>query len=633
MEKVADALSDVKTQLPLPSTSSPRAPDAPRRRNGFYALGALALIGYLASQHCNTASDGQQQHHGADGRGRSGNFTRPDVPAIRSGAYTAAGDGARNPAYLVEATHGAVATENVVCSDTGVSVLKDGGNAVDAAIAACLCIGTQNMFSSGIGGGGFMTVRVPTPDGASEVFTIDFRETAPSRAWKDMYVGRPEAARYGGLSVGVPGELRGLQEAHQRWGKLPWKRLVEPAAALAHASPVGKELGKRLPWFEEYILSMPEWSALYAPNGTLLKEGEVLRQTNLSRTLYTIASEGADAFYSGPIAESLVARIQHTGGIMALEDLANYTPKINKALEGSYRGYKIHTTHAPTSGPVLLHMFNLAERLDIANVDDVGLQTHFRVECMKYGFAARTRVCDPAFNDDPRRINIIPTAKFADAIYVNISKDSTHDASYYNPIYDVPMDHGTMHISTYSKDGFAVSLTSTVNLIFGSLLIDPATGVLLNDEMDDFSIPGVPNAFGLWPSPYNFPAPHKRPLSSTVPTIIEDDAGEFKLALGGAGGSRIFGAVFQTILNALDGELDISAAIEHGRVHDQLFPPIVDVDDGLGREVVDALVQRWHNVTVSDMYGVKAVVNGVMRIGDSIFAASDSRKNGIAAGW
>jgi gamma-glutamyltranspeptidase/glutathione hydrolase/leukotriene-C4 hydrolase len=139
--------------------------------------------------------------------------------------------------------------------------------------------------------------------------------------------------------------------------------------------------------------------------------------------------------------------------------------------------------------------------------------------------------------------------------------------------------------------------------------------------MDDFSIPGVPNAFGLWPSPYNFPAPHKRPLSSTVPTIIEDEAGEFKLALGGAGGSRIFGAVFQAILNALDDGLDISAAVEFGRVHDQLFPPVVDVDDGLGQYVADALVKRGHNITVTDMYGVKAIVNAVMRDGELIYGA------------
>ncbi|KAJ7262187.1 gamma-glutamyltranspeptidase [Mycena haematopus] len=535
--------------------------------------------------------------------------------------------------FTCQARNGAVATENILCSNIGVDTLKAGGNAVDAAIAATFCIGTVSMFSSGIGGGGLMTVRLPppTPGEPSEVFTIDFRETAPALANATMFTPGTNTSLYGGLSVGVPGEIRGLQEAHRRWGTLPWKTLVEPSVALASGWTLQTELSKRITWYPNLMLGNPDWSAVFAPRGRFLREGEVIRRSNYSRTLATIALEGPDAFYKGTIADSLIKKIRATGGILSHTDFENYTVHVERALEGTYRGHKVYTTHAPTSGPALLHMLNLMEHFPMNARTPVNI--HRTLEMLKFGFAARTKICDPAFNNDTHRIDQISTKPFADLVAVNITDDRTHPLHYYNPEYDIKTDHGTSHTSVVDRDGMAVSLTSTVNLVFGSQVLDPETGIILNDEMDDFSRYGVPNDFGLWPSPYNYPAPGKRPLSSMVPTIVEYTDGSFA-SLGGSGGGRIFGAVFQTLLNVEWGQ-DAREAVESWRVHTQLLPAGVDADPGYPRSILEGLRERGHELAGALLTPpVAAVVQLVMRHADGrITAASDSRKNGIAAGY
>jgi gamma-glutamyltranspeptidase/glutathione hydrolase/leukotriene-C4 hydrolase len=542
----------------------------------------------------------------------------------------------RNPAYLIEAEHGAVASENSLCSNLGVQILKDGGNAVDSAVGTTFCIGVVNMFSSGIGGGGFMTVRLPPSvlGSTSEVWTIDFRETAPALANTTMYVGRPVEAQFGGLSVGVPGEVRGLAEAHKRWGKLPWRRLVQPSVDIAAGWTVSKELSLRihLPKFRELLPHNPDWSHIFAPNGVLLEEGNTIQRVNLSRTLSVIAEQGPDAFYRGEIADAIISKIRAEDGIMTQDDLANYEVKVSRALEGTYRGQKIYTTHAPTSGPVLLHMLNLMEKYDLPAEGRTDVNVHRLIEATKFGFAARTRICDPAFNDDPNRIGNIPLKSYGASISKNMTDNRTHPASYYQPMFDVPENHGTSHTSIVDENRMVVAITSTVNLAFGSRVMDPVTGILFNDEMDDFSIPGVPNAFGLWPSPYNYPEAQKRPLSSCAPTIIENPDGSFYLALGGAGGSKILSAVFQVILN-LDWGLDISSAIEYGRLHHQLYPEWIDADDIYPYELLLGLKKRGHTLHVLDINRIASVVNAVMLKSGTVFAASDSRKNGIAAGY
>ncbi|KAF9434162.1 hypothetical protein BGZ76_008470, partial [Entomortierella beljakovae] len=442
----------------------------------------------------------------------------------------------KNTPTLIKAKYGAVAAEEIHCSEIGVQVLKDGGNAVDAAIASCLCVGTVNMFSAGIGGGGFMTLRLP--NGTVEV--IDFRETAPAGSSQNMFKKDPILAQKGGLSVAVPGEIRGLELAHKRYGKLSWERLFAPSVKLAREGwAVGPELAKRLRQYKPMMESEPDWSSTFAPNGTVLNEGQWITRKTLANTLETIGKEGADSFYTGPIAQSMVDHIKANGGILDMDDMKSYKPLIKEPMVGYYQGRKVYTTPAPTSGPVLISILNILERYDLGRFkENANVEVHRLVEAMKFGYAQRTELGDPDFSDLEAKIQGILSKDTAGLIRANISDERTFPVEYYNPHWGPIDNHGTTHLSSVDKDNMAVALTSTVNLVFGSKLLDPKTGIILNDEMDDFSIPGTPNAFGLQPSPYNFPRSGKRPLSSCVPTIIERD-GQFELALGGSGGSRI----------------------------------------------------------------------------------------------
>ncbi|TKY87783.1 hypothetical protein EX895_003364 [Sporisorium graminicola] len=557
--------------------------------------------------------------------------------------------GRRHPAVLAYGRRAGVATENEVCSKVGLDVLLEKGTAVDAAIASTLCVGVLNMFSSGIGGGGFMVVRDPTPcfdkrgqqHDCVEHTTIDFRETAPAAANKTMYVGRVPKAQLGGLAVGVPGELRGLQEAHKRYGKLAWKRLVQPSIELAKSATVSKELARRLSYFGQFMYDDPTWSDIFVDEqtGELKKEGDTFHRPAYARTLQTIADHGPDAFYTGSIAESLVETTQAHGGILTLQDLHDYKVVVKPALQGSWLGKKVYTTHAPTSGPILLSILNILSLIPdfISTREVTSLNMHRFVEALKFGFGQRTSLADPGFlsSDDLQRIAAIPTMAEAEQIAPNITDDRTHPLDYYHPQFDIVNDHGTMHLSILDQHGMAIALTSTVNLIFGSRVMDRTTGVILNDEMDDTSTPGVPNAFGLAPSPFNYPEPRKRPLSSTCPTIIETATGDVELVLGGSGGSRIFSSVLQTMLNFYLWNMDLSQAIEAPRLHHQLLPTQLSVETGYSNKTLAGLLGRGHEVSWIDIdLGIAEVqavaVEGAGTRARRVWAASDSRKGGVA---
>ncbi|KAG0348739.1 hypothetical protein BG004_004315 [Podila humilis] len=543
----------------------------------------------------------------------------------------ASGAPERRVPTLIKAKHGAVAAEEVHCSEIGVQVLVDGGNAVDSAIASCLCVGLVHSFASGIGGGGFMAIRLPN----GKVEIIDFRETAPEGSTEDMFTKDPQLAQTGGLAVGVPGEIRGLEMAHKRHGKLPWAKLFEPSIKMAREGwSVGPELARRLQIAKVLVETEPDWSHIFAPQGTALLEGELVKREALADTLETIANHGADAFYKGPIAQSIVDHVQSHGGILTMEDMKSYKPLLKEPSVGFYQGRKVYTTPAPTSGPTLISILNILERYNLGKVkDETYLDTHRLVEAMKFGFAQRTELGDPDFTDLDAKVKSMLSKDTAAAIRANISDERTFPIEYYNPKWKHVENHGTAHLSTVDKDDMAVALTSTVNLLFGSKLMDPKTGVILNDEMDDFSIPGHPNAFGLEPSPYNYPESGKRPLSSCVPTIVEKD-GKFEMSLGGSGGSRILTAVLLTMLRVYNYDLNIMEAIENPRVHHQLTPNMADVETGFSLKEMKSLEDRGHNVTMFDIRLAKAEVQAVMRESDGyVYAASDTRKHGVAAGY
>ncbi|KAJ3930031.1 MAG: gamma-glutamyltranspeptidase [Lentinula lateritia] len=559
----------------------------------------------------------------------------PNVVLKEPGEFTTM---ERNPAYLVEARNGVVATENKRCSDMGVITLRKGGSAVDAAITATLCIGVVNSFSSGIGGGGFMTIREPPArrGDKSKVFTIDFRGMAPAATTPTMFDnGKRNLSESQGLSMTIPGELAGLQMAHNEWGAMAWKDLVVPNAELAMGWTVDKELARRIQWFPDLFLNDPDFREIFAPNGTLLKEGDPIERNNYAFTLLEVAKGGADAFYNGTsISEALVAKVNETGGHATVEDFKNYRPLMYRSLEGSYRGKKLYTARAPSSGPILLHMLNLMEGYNFTRRN--GLDTHRMVEAMKFGNAEKSRMSDPRYRYDTTLIDEIHTKQFADEIRERIDDQRTQPAEYYRPLYTLKPDPGTSHVSVIDSTGMMVSVTSTVNWFWGAQILDPVTGIVINNQMNDFSTFNETNIFGEFPARWNLPQPGKRPLSSICPTIVENEDGSPYIAIGASGGPTIFPAVFQTLINLIDYHLDPSEAIEFGRLHNQLRPELTIADETYRADILDALGRRRHRIRVADIYrNGSSCVQAVMRDPKSglLLGASDSRKNGIAAGY
>ncbi|ORZ25601.1 gamma-glutamyltransferase [Absidia repens] len=471
-------------------------------------------------------------------------FGTREVKSSNTARSTA--NASRQPSFqghLVSGTHGAVAVETQECSDVGVEILRQGGNAVDSAIASALCIGVMSNFATVLTlyfylRGGFMLIR--SPNGEYEF--IDYRETAPQGSDKDMYRDDPLLAQRGGLAIGVPGEIRGFELAHKRHGVLPWAKLFSPAIKIAREGFTANDyLYEKLMRAESWLLEDDEFSKIYAPTGTLAKPGDIIKRPTLANTLEIIAQEGPDAFYTGHIAESIIETVQAAGGIMTLDDLRGYEPIIRPTISTYYHGKKITTCTAPTSGPILLSILNILEQYPLHALGRIGVNVHRLVESMKFGFAFRTEFGDPEFTHLEDRYQEITTKQWADKARANISDTETHSPLYYQPKYDHIDAHGTMHLTVVDENDGVVTLTSTVNLLFGSRVMDPVTGIILNDEMDDFSIPGIPNDFGLYPAVYNYVEPGKRPLSSITPTIVESD-GNFDLALGGSGGSQIITA-------------------------------------------------------------------------------------------
>ncbi|CAG8682045.1 5146_t:CDS:10, partial [Acaulospora colombiana] len=395
----------------------------------------------------------------------------------------------------------------------------DGGNAVDAIIATHICIGTINSCAAGIGGGGFMLVR--KPNGFAEI--IDFREVAPLKSHRDMYVKDPELSKIGPLAIAVPYVL-------------PWKRLLEPSIKLGRDGfAIPKELSIRMKMYKHELETIPAFRDIFCDaEGKLLNEGDIVYRKNYSRTLEKLAEDYND-YYEGEIAKSIVAEIQRQGGLITLEDLINYRPVIREPLIGYYQGKKFITSPEPGSGTILLFLLNVIEEFKFHEEGRSKLNVQRMVETFKFSIARRTEMGDLAFFENKtahlERIREIISKEYAAEIRANISDHETFEASYYEPLYAPKEDHGTTHISVVDVDEMAASMTATINHFWGSQIMDPVTGIILNDQMDDFSIPLPPSIERFWPAPHNFIVPGKKPMSSTVPTIIERADGRFEMAI------------------------------------------------------------------------------------------------------
>ncbi|KAI9877470.1 MAG: hypothetical protein M1830_003820 [Pleopsidium flavum] len=457
------------------------------------------------------------------------------------------------------------------------------------------------MYHSGIGGGGFMLVRAS--NGSYEF--IDFRETAPAAANQDMYKNNTAASIYGGLASGVPGELRGLEHLHHNYGVLPWSTVLQPAINTARFGfPVTQDLVSYMrsatSGHSDFLTINPTWAIDFAPNGTRLGLGDTITRKRYADTLETISRKGADAFYTGAIANATINALRAANGTMTLEDLTNYTVAIRPPAQIEYRGYKVKSCSAPASGTVALSVLKTVEGYAGFGEESMGnLSTHRLDEAIRFGYGERANLGDPSFVKGLQTYEDEMLNDTTATLTRNkISDQHTLNVSAYDPTGLESLETpGTSHIVTADFSGMEISLTTTVNLLFGSQLMVPETGVIMNNEMNDFSIPGTPNAFGYVPSPSNYIRPGKRPLSSISPTIVEYPNGTLYFVVGAAGGSRIITATIQNLWHVLDQNMTSPQALAQPRLHDQLVPNQVSFEYAYDNSTVAFMRERGHNVT------------------------------------
>ncbi|KAK2026885.1 gamma-glutamyltranspeptidase [Colletotrichum zoysiae] len=527
---------------------------------------------------------------------------------------------------------GAVASEAVECSRIGRDLIAQGGNAVDALVGTTFCVGTVGMYHSGIGGGGFAVIR--DADGNYE--SVDFRESAPAAAFQDMYKGNVEGSVRGGLAVGVPGEVRGLEYMHNKYGALPWRTVVTPAAQLATAgfrvsADLVRYMASAIEGQDNFLVEDPVWAEEFAPNGTLLQLGDTIYRKRYGATLAKIAEQGADVFYSGPIAESMVATARATNGTLTLDDLASYKVVTRPSLSTSYRGHRLVSIGAPASGAVCLNTLKIMEQFDPAESADVKLGVHRFDEALRFAYGARSLLGDPDFVDGigPFEDALLDEDTAGD-IRRRILDNQTHPVEWYSPHGTYASEgFGTSHIVTADKSGMATSLTTTVNLLFGAQIMDPLSGVILNNEMNDFSIPGVRNAFGFEPSPANFIRANKRPLSSITPVIVEHPDGTLYATVGAAGGSRILSSTAQVAWHVLEHGRTMREALREPRLHDQLMPNVVTFEYPFDNDTVASMLDKGHRVKW--VPEGSSAVQGIIFDGGVFEAASEPRQKNSGA--
>ncbi|KAI1337383.1 gamma-glutamyltransferase [Xylariaceae sp. FL0016] len=526
------------------------------------------------------------------------------------------------PLSKTTANHrGAVACESRICSQIGIDLLALGGNAVDAYVGTQLCVGVIGMHHSGLGGGGFSVIR----DRQGNYLAIDYRESAPAAAYEDMYRGNVVGSIFGGLAAAVPGELRGLEIAHQRFGTLPWKTVVMPASYVARDGfPVTEDLVRYMNFGIQYagwnfLVEDPSWAQDFAPSGSLLTLGETMFRKRYARTLELVAEKGADIFYAGEMARATIATLQAYNGTMTLEDLRDYRAIVRQPVSISYRDYRLHSVGAPSSGAVCLSILKTVEGYDNDTPENanMNLTLHRFDEAMRFAYGAHQALGDPDFLSDVDKLEdkMLDTAH-ASSIRQRILDNATQPVKNYDPdsVY-TPDSHGTSHIVTADASGMAVSSTTTVNLLFGNLLMVPETGVILNNEMNDFSIPGVRNEFGYAPSAANYVRSRKRPLSSITPVIIERPDGTLLATVGAAGGSRIISSTAQVVWHLLEHDMSMQMAIEEPRFHDQLMPNLAVFEYTFDNSTVASMAEKGHNVTwvregVSAVQGISLDAHG-----------------------
>lgn len=538
--------------------------------------------------------------------------------------------------------HAMVASQHDLASKIGVDILKKGGNAVDAAIAVGIALAVVYPEAGNIGGGGFMLIR--TKDRKN--YAIDYREMAPKAAQRDMFVDAKGdlikgegSSTVGYRASGVPGTLAGFELAHKKYGsgRVTWAELVRPARLIAQNGYIlTHRLAELFKSYESTLAKYPESKRIFLNGGRHFKEGDVFRQPDLARTLQRIERLGAREFYTGETARMIADDMKANGGLITLDDLKNYQAKERAPLRGSYRGHEIISMPPPSSGGiVMLEVLNILEGWGADKMSHgSAAKYHILGEAMRRAFADRAEfIADPDFAS-------VPVAALIDKDYakrrrasINLTRASaSRDVGHGEPTGGESID--TTHYTVVDAAGMVVSNTYTINDLYGSRVTIKGTGVLMNDEMDDFtSRPGRPNLFGLIQGDRNKVEGGKRPLSSMTPTIVLRKDGSAWFALGARGGPRIISAVMQSVINVIDHGMDIQQAIDAPRIHHQWLPDELMYEPfGLSPDTIAILSGFGHKF--ADRPGSIASATGIMIDDKGVrLGAIDSRSDGLAVGY
>ena len=534
------------------------------------------------------------------------------------------------------AKHGMVATRNKIATDVGVAILKQGGNAVDAAVAVGFTLAVTLPQAGNMGGGGFMVIHLAEQ---KKTIAIDYREMAPAKAHADMMldiVGNvdQQKTRFHGLSSGVPGSVMGMEFALKKYGTMSLKELMVPAIKLAEDGfVVSPHFSKTLKAYSGRLKKWPSSRAIfYKKNGQPYESGETLVQTDLAKSLKIIANMGSKGFYQGEVAEKIVAAIQEAGGVMSLEDLSNYKVKLRKPVSTTYRGYEVVSMPPPSSGGIhLIQILNILENIDLQQSGhNTATTIHYMAEAMKYAFADRSEYLgDSDFYKVPSRA--LTDKRYAKSIFNKIDPQRATPSSKIKPGQLAPYESDqTTHYSVLDRWGNAISTTTTLNFAFGSGLIAAGTGIMMNNEMDDFSAKaGQANAYGLLGGSANAIKAGKRPLSSMTPTIVFKDGKPF-LITGSLGGSRIITSTLQILLNIIDHQMNIAEASHALRIHHQWYPDYIRTEKGLNPDTKGLLEAKGHKVQTQSSMGD---TQSIMSTEQGLFGSSDPRdKGGKTAG-
>ncbi len=555
------------------------------------------------------------------------------APPVLAHAEDRTPDLASARAQGVFAQNGMVVAQEARAARVGADILRQGGNGVDAAVAVGFALAVSYPRAGNIGGGGFMVIHRANGDDV----TIDYRETAPKAINAKSFLddsgdADPHKSRDTALAIGVPGTVAGLVLAEEKYGSGRFKlaELIAPAIAMARDGiVVGDDTANSLPADNPRLARWPSSAKVFfKPDGGALRPGNRLVQSDLADTLEAIAQDGPRAFYDGPIAKKLATAVQAAGGVMTTEDLKDYRAIERTPVRGRYRGYDIVSMPPPSSGGVnLIEMLNILEGYDLAHMDEAQ-ELHLMVEAMKRAYADRT-----LYLGDPETVRN-PVARLTAKDYAADWRNSI-DPEHATPASDIraggtvqPEGRNTTHFSAVDRFGNAVSNTYTLNFSYGVGLIAEGTGVLLNNELDDFAVkPDTPNAYGLLGFEANEPGPGKRPLSSMTPTIVLKNGKPF-LVTGSPGGSRIITAVLQVIVNVIDRGMDVAAAVAAPRVHNQWMPDQVFVEPDLPTGLVAALQARGDKVVAQRPF---TSANSIMIAPRGFIGAADPRTRGALA--